>query len=646
MVDYRIKLGTNFDLSTKQIETLERDKDTIVRALPGSGKTTILTLKIKNLLIDNPLINKICCISYTNVNVEDLEISCAQIINSQELNKVEFLTFHSFCLQYVLRPYSYLYKSSKGLRPYRKIFNFSEHGTALTDYLKEQNVDTDEISKISDGQKLFYNLKFIEGSWKPVSSSHKSATVAKYLKFLNLHKLIDFNLINLLSLFIIQENHTVRRALNKAIEWIFIDEFQDISEIQCKIIEALSSSRINEKLETKWFVVGDPNQSIYGFAGANPRSMYDMKIFFNNLHKGENCEIKLETSHRCSDEVFEFTKNNYNQVLNKIKSSPSIRNLQNKSITDYLNDLEISDSLHGNGSDGRVIIKTTISAVSEIMNLKFSELLDQEVCCIGINKYNSIDVYKQYMLHDSANGGEGFSLYAEIYQDYEEKFGFKYFSLFTKYLILKYHFYNNRLKYSRSLDRFMYSLESLVSEKLNSEISKNALLIIAVDSINVQVPLDSNETVFDEFMIFCNRLTVSLRLNLALTVDQQSIFVSISDTDRMSSLTDIPEPKLEGFLQYITRSRSENLTFEIKHIHKIKGLEYEQVIVQRIEDLPHKSNYGLHGAIFWGKTYQTSIGEIYDYIQELNKLYVMITRPRKNLYIIKNQNKQYHFLKI
>lgn len=643
MVDYRIKLGTNFDLSTQQIKILERNKDTIVRALPGSGKTTILTLKIKNLLLDNPLINKICCISYTNVNVEDLEVSCAQIINSLDLNKVEFLTFHSFCLEYVLRPYSYLYKSSKGLRPYKKIFNFSEHGTALIDYLTEQKVEADEVAKISEGQKLFYNLKFIDGSWTPVSSSHKPSTVAKYLKFLNIHKLIDFNLINLLSLFIIQENHTVRRALNKAIEWIFIDEFQDISEIQCKIIEALSSSRANEGLETKWFVVGDPNQSIYGFAGANPRSMYDMRIFFNNLHDGENCEIKLETSHRCSDEVFEFTKNNYNQVLNKIKNSTLIRNLQNKNITDYLDDLEIAEGLHGNGDSGKVIIKTTISSVTEIMNLKFNELLDQEVCCIGINKYNSIDVYKQYMLHDNANGGEAFSLYAEIFKDYEEKFGFKYFSLFVKYLILKYNFHNNRLKYSRSLDKFTYSLELLISEKLNSEIAKSILMSIEVDSIDIQKPLDSTKLVFDEFKSFSNRLTASLKSNLALDASQQSIFVNISDTDKMVGIS---EPTLEGFLQYVTRSRTENLTFEIKHIHKIKGLEYEQVIVQRIEDLPHKSNYGLHGALFWGRTYSPSVDEIYNYIQELNKLYVMLTRPRKNLYIIKNQNRQYNFLSI
>jgi superfamily I DNA/RNA helicase len=646
MVNYRTKLGIDFDLSPKQIEILERNKDTLVRALPGSGKTTILTLKIKNLLLDKPHINKVCCISYTNVNVEDLENSCSQLIAPALLNKIEFLTFHSFCLQYVLYPFSYLYKSNKGLRPYKTIFNFKEWGDLLITYLRRNNIDDSEIKKISEIKNIYYNLKLINGRWKPISNSHEISTVVKYLNFLNSHKLIDFNLINLLSLFIIQKNHIVRMALNKSIDWIFIDEFQDVSEIQCKIIEELNTNCINSEFKTKWFMVGDPNQSIYGFAGANPRSMYDMKIFFNNLRPNEDCEIKLNKTHRCSNKVFEFARQNYNEILSQIKTSESIQKLQDHEIIGYLDDLKISKNLEGSGGDGDVVIKTTISSVSEIVNLKFNELLNEEVCCIGINRFNSIDVYKQYKLHDKSDDGESFSLYSEIYKDYEDKYGFKYFSLFVRYLILKHYFYNNRLKYSKSLNNFVYSLKFLISEKFNTEAIENLLMGIMVDSINILAPLDSNKTIFDEFKFFTERLISSLKINLGLDKNEQSILISISDTDKIDSLTNIPEPKLKDFLHYITRSNIEKPTFEIKYIHKIKGLEYEHVIVQKVEDLPHKSNYGLHGAIFWKKTYQPSINEIYNYIQELNKLYVMLTRPRKNLYIIKDQNKNCPFLKI
>ncbi len=644
MANYRLKLGTDFDLSPKQIEIVERNKDTLVRALPGSGKTTILTLKIKNLLLDNPQLNKLCCISYTNVNVEDLESSCSLILDSEQIKKIDFLTFHSFCLQYILTPFSYLYRSSKGLRPYKKIFNFGEHGSDLIDYLSDKGVETAEIQKIIDTEKIYYNFKFINNSWKITSNTHKASTVSKYLNFLNSERLIDFNLISLLSLFIVQQNPVVRRVLNKSIDWMFIDEFQDVSEIQCKIIEALSKSRMKNNSETKWFMVGDPNQSIYGFAGANPRSMYDMRNFFKMLHDGEECEIKLDKSHRCSDEVFEFAKKNYNSVLRKVKNSQLVQQLPGEDIVGYLEDMEIADDLQGNGGDGKVIIKTTISAVSEIVNLKFNELLDQEVCCIGINRFNSIDVYKQYMLHDNTDEGDGFSLYAELYKDYEERYGFKYFSLFVRYLILKHHFYNNRLKYQKSLEKFIYSLGLLLSDKLNVEMQPQVLSSITVDAIEITSPLAPTSTVFDEFIGFTGRLVTSLNSNLEFTDGEEAIFSTISEADRITNINGVTEPTLANFIAYITRSTPEKLTFEIKHIHKIKGLEYEQVIVQRIEDLPHKSNYGVHFAIFGTRSFQANAGQIYDYVQELNKLYVMLTRPRKNLYIIKNQYKQSHFL--
>ena len=131
---------------------------------------------------------------------------------------------------------------------------------------------------------------------------------------------------------------------------------------------------------------------------------------------------------------------------------------------------------------------------------------------------------------------------------------------------------------------------------------------------------------------------------MEFTDGEEAIFSTISEADRITNINGVTEPTLANFIAYITRSTPEKLTFEIKHIHKIKGLEYEQVIVQRIEDLPHKSNYGVHFAIFGTRSFQANAGQIYDYVQELNKLYVMLTRPRKNLYIIKNQYKQSHFL--
>lgn len=636
MVDYRAKLDIDFDLSKKQMDILQRNTDTIVRAVPGSGKTTILTLKIKELLIDNPNIRQICCISYTNVNVEDLENSCTRKVDSELLHKVEFLTFHKFCLQYILHPFSYLYRSNSGLRPYKKIFNYREHGLLLTKFLEESGADVLDIKEITDSQSIYYNIKHKAGHWIPISNKLKSNTIIKYWNFLNVNKLIDLNLINLLSLFIIQENKFVKRALNKTIDWMFIDEFQDVNDIQCEIIEELRKSREYVNSEMKWFIVGDPNQSIYGFAGANPRSIYDTKNFFNAMgDEGGNCEIKLDRTYRCSDKTFSFARTNYNNVLLRIKDSASVRDLCDQDMIQYLDDLQISYEICGKDDDSDVHIKNTLSGVSEIVNLKFNELINDEVCCIGITKYNSIDVYKQYKTQVGIDDGEDFSLYSELYRDFEDEYGFKYFSLFISYLMFKYSFYSNRVKFVPAINKYFYWLGQLVSEKIPEENIEGKLLTIMVYSVDLKIPLKITDGILEEFDKFSDRLSTILKETFPMYAD---IIISF-EKKNMKNFENIKIPTIQGFIDFIERTNNDKTIFEIRHIHKIKGLEYDQVIVQKIEDLPHKSNYKIHKAIFLGYEDKLTKEDVYNYIQEINKLYVMLTRAKKNLYIIVDKNR-------
>ncbi len=636
MVNYREKLDINFDLSDTQIEVLKKLDDTIVRAIPGSGKTTILTLKIKNLLLDDVGINQVCCMSYTNVSVEDLEKSCAKKIPDCYFDKINFLTFHKFCLEYVLNPFSYLYGDNKGFKPYKKIFNYKEYGNNLLEYLNKQGTPEKDINIIRDKENIFYNFEFQNNKWVPESNNIETNTVIKYLNFLKEYKLIDFNLINLFTLFIIEKNKLVRRALNKSIDWIFIDEFQDVSAIQCKIIEAIRKDR-KDKRELKWFLVGDPNQSIYGFAGANPRSMYDIKKFFTDLN-GNNCEVKLDKTYRCSSNVFNFSRKNYNNMLVKIKDSISTKSIVNSDIMDYMDDLIISENVTCDNHDGDVVLKNTLTSIAEILNLKFSELIEDEVCCIGINKYNSIDVYRQYKLQVETNDKEDFSIYSELYKDYEDKYGFKYFSLFTRYLLLKNDFYNNRLRFHSSINKYLYLLKQLVVDKISEEeINDEKLFEILVASCDLPNKLDPIRNISVEFKNFSQRLIIVMKKCFA---NNENSFINISDEDYIKELFDIKEPTIEGFINFAMNLNKEKISFEIKHIHKIKGLEYDQVIVQRIEDLPYKPNMNkIHQLIFYNKENEPDIKDVYDYIQDLNKLYVMLTRAKKNLYIIVNSNK-------
>jgi len=639
MVNYRTKLNIDFDLSEAQIKVLEQNEDTIVRAVPGSGKTTILTLKIKNLLQDNFSINQVCCISYSNVNVDDLEKSCTKRITKDLIDKINFLTFHKFCLDYILIPFSYLYRSKMGLRAYKEIFNYKEHGETLIKYLSERKISAKDIKIIAKTEKIFYNFKFnnSKNNWEPISNSFEQATLISYLNFLNANKLIDFNLISLLSLFILQENEFIRSALNKSIDWIFIDEFQDVSEIQCKIIESIRKSRTTNSNELKWFLVGDPNQSIYGFAGANPRSMYDMREIFNSLNNC-NCEIKLYKTHRCSENVFNYARKNYNRVLEIIKNSDAVKSIQSPSIIDYINDLFISEHIECGHDNGKVIFKNTLGSVAEILNLKFSELIDDEVCCVGVTRYNSIEVYRQYKLQLFIDEGEDFGIYSDLYRDYEDKYGFKYFSLFIGYLMLKNDFYNNRIKFHSSTNKYLYLLKQFISDKIAEEkITPEKLSNILAVSTSLMNNLNVNHSVSFEFFKFSENLVSALNEYFP---DYSNAFMVINSKNKITNFYNINEPTIGGFLKFALRGGKDKITFEIKHIHKIKGLEYEQVIVQKLQDLPYDSDSNkIHQWIFHNKQDIIGINDFYEYIQEINKLYVMLTRSKKNLYIVMDGGK-------
>lgn len=638
MVDYRSKLGINFELSPMQIKILQSESDTIVRAIPGSGKTTILTLKIKDLLYNNPQINNVCCISYTNVNVEDLKESCQKLLNDDHMAKIDFLTFHGFCLKYILRPFGYLYRSNKGLRYFTKIFDYREHSQFLIEYLKAKNISIDDINQITEKEKIYYNFVNRNG-WKPTSNTLSNATVIAYLNFLNENRLTDFNLINLLSLFIIEEHQHVRLAVNKAIQWVFIDEFQDVSEIQCEIVKKLRSSRTPEG--TKWFLVGDPNQSIYGFAGANPKSMYDMKRFFDAyLTNNETSEIKLDKTHRCTDNVFSFAKENYNEYLNKIINSDAFDRLNNSELREYLSDLRIDPQLSGNNKEGQVKIRNTIKAVQEVVNLKINELMNDEVCCIGIYSFNSIDVYREFKQHNGVEPEKDYQIYSEIYKDYEDKYGFKYFSTFVRYLTVKDDFLNNRIDYQASLNAYMFYLEQVLIDKIEDEALINLkLLDITVDSLEIKHKLDPEQNLFDAFVEYSNRLAKSIDKHMKDEKGYENMFKQLKPDDKHPQIQLLQQPQINGFIEYHRTRKKKEITFDVKYIHKIKGLEYEQVIVQKIESLPHKTNNSIHAAISGYSNTSITTDEVYNYIQEMNKLYVMLTRSKKNLYVIIDSNK-------
>lgn len=267
-------------LNNKQKKVaFEISGNTIVSASPGTGKTKTLIARAQRKLESIPNHKSLALITYTNAAADEIDSR----LNS-DAKDIFVGTIHRFCLEFILRPFSWIYKWDKP-----KIISYDE----LKEFL-ELNSDIefgdnplDELSKIKrllNGDLDCSNIDNTE-SWTYISEL--------YFDFLKSKKAIDFNEILFKSYKIISENNFVAESIANKFYEISVDEFQDTNIFQYEILKAIH----NSCLDCTFFLVGDEKQKIYSFAGAIDNA-------FNRASKDFNAEIEnLDTTYRSTTNI-------------------------------------------------------------------------------------------------------------------------------------------------------------------------------------------------------------------------------------------------------------------------------------------------------------------------------------------------------
>jgi DNA helicase II / ATP-dependent DNA helicase PcrA len=229
----------------------EMTGNTIVSASPGSGKTKTLVSRAQHKLETIPIHKSLALITYTNAGADEISYR----LTDQE-NKVFIGTIHRFCLEFILRPFSWIYGWYKP-----RVITYDE----LNEFIEENKTEfdlginaLDELNKIK--KTLDGNLD-ISVDWN--NSINLETTANAFFEFLESKKAIDFNEILYRSYKIITENDFVVTSLASKFFEISIDEFQDTNIYQYEILKA-----IQQKKTCTFFMVGDEKQRIYRFAGA------------------------------------------------------------------------------------------------------------------------------------------------------------------------------------------------------------------------------------------------------------------------------------------------------------------------------------------------------------------------------------------
>jgi len=280
------------DLNPAQREAVEHiDGPMLILAGAGSGKTKTLTSRLAYLVgvVGIDPVNTLT-LTFTNKAAAEMRERALKLMPSKVSYPPLLCTFHKFGLLFLK-------------------FHIEKLGRSNAFVIIDSDDKKRLLRTIAKELKIDLNLSFISSEISKYKNSLLSPKVAlekaelpDYKKIANIYveyqqnieenNLVDFDDLLMLTHKILSENEKLRKETSERYQYIMVDEYQDTNELQYQLLELLSSEHKN------LCVVGDDDQSIYGWRGANIRNILE----FSDNFKG--CKtVKLETNYRSTEPI-------------------------------------------------------------------------------------------------------------------------------------------------------------------------------------------------------------------------------------------------------------------------------------------------------------------------------------------------------
>lgn len=262
----------------------------VVQACPGSGKTATLAVKVMKLLEEIPEPRGLACITFNNEAVREFKNRLRSMGLRYRQNLV-LSTVHSFCLGSIIKPFARIYY--EGFPDPYSVASNAETEAALARAMDTVGVNLpprEYVFTMSDYRRSHVDRDSPE--WQ--SNPEIAAVILEYERLLRNQNLIDFDDQILIALKIIEGSRYVRDCLHAKFPWIVIDEYQDLGYPLHRIVQALAADG-----KIKIFAVGDPDQSIYSFLGANPTYLQELGQHPNFT------PIPLGLNYRCGQRIID-----------------------------------------------------------------------------------------------------------------------------------------------------------------------------------------------------------------------------------------------------------------------------------------------------------------------------------------------------
>jgi DNA helicase II / ATP-dependent DNA helicase PcrA len=255
------------------------DGPVLVLAGPGSGKTTVVTRRVAHLIASGIPPWQILALTFTNKAAGEMRERIERLIPPDLPGKrgLTIATFHSFCVR-VLRRYA----QAAGLSARFSIYDSADQREALKQALKESEIDSKHFTPAMVHGAISHakNALIDAEAFRQNAGDFQARTIARaysaYQKILRRNDALDFDDLLVITAKLLRANEQVRRELQERFQYLLIDEYQDTNYAQFTIAHALASAHRNI------CVVGDPDQSIYGWRGADIRNILEFEEHYPN----------------------------------------------------------------------------------------------------------------------------------------------------------------------------------------------------------------------------------------------------------------------------------------------------------------------------------------------------------------------------
>ncbi len=295
----------------------------LIIAGAGSGKTRVITYRIAYMLDQGIAQSQILALTFTNKAAKEMEERIKDL-TGKKLQNLTVSTFHAFGVKILRQEISAL-----GWRENFSIYDETDRNALIKETGRELGFTSDVLDVYKIGN-LFSNIKCGRKNWENANDMYKQL-YENYQAGLKLYNAVDFDDLIVLPIKLFKEFPSILEKYKSRYKYIMVDEFQDTSHQQYELMYLLADKNVA--------VVGDDDQSIYSWRGADYQNIINFEKDFNGMK-----EIRLEQNYRSTETILAAANGVISHNTNRKDKKLWSKNTSGKPIEIFMPETEIDEA--------------------------------------------------------------------------------------------------------------------------------------------------------------------------------------------------------------------------------------------------------------------------------------------------------------